>query len=404
MLFFSPWILDWPIRMPGMDSPVNLRLADGLALLSVAAYALAGWPGRGRLKQPPIGLYAVALGLLGVWALTSVGWATERGTALAFVIRLAWWAVVAIRVACDDVPPRSIALALLSGLLLQAAIGLVQFGAQHHLGLSALGELPIDLAYPGVSVISAGGPPLIRLYGLSGHPNVIGGYAAVALLLGVGVLRERRLLGWALWSIGLIGLLLTFSRSAALGLLSGAITIALLRRPDRRRARLLLATAGGVIGLFALLFAPLIVARLSGQGATEQVSIGERVEQTTLALELFGAQPLTGVGAGNFTLYNPPDTPLVPPQRAHNVPLLIASELGLPGVLLWLAGVASVMAAGVRSGRATTAMWPALLTSALIAMLVISLFDYYWWTSSQGVYVWATIGGALLAQTFTRST
>ncbi len=237
MLFFSPWILDWPIRVPGMDSPVNLRLADGLALLSVAAYALAGWPGRGRLKQPPIGLYAVALGLLGVWALTSVGWATERGTALAFVIRLAWWAVVAIRVACDDVPPRSIALALLSGLLLQAAIGLVQFGAQHHLGLSALGELPIDLAYPGVSVISAGGPPLIRLYGLSGHPNVIGGYAAVALLLGVGVLRERRTFWWLMWLIGLIGLLLTFSRSAWLGLMAagGAFAATVLSRVRQKQ-------------------------------------------------------------------------------------------------------------------------------------------------------------------------
>lgn len=398
MLFFSPWILDWPISVPGLEGIVNLRLADGLALLSVAAYALAGWPGRERLRHSPLNVYALLLLALLAVAAASVLWAASRGTVLAFVIRLAWWAAVAVRVACDDVPPRSLVVALLSGLLLQAAIGIVQFGVQHNLGLSALGELPIDLAYPGVSVISAGGPPLIRLYGLSGHPNVIGGFAAVALLLGVGVLRERRPLWWALWLIGLIGLLLTFSRSAALGLLSGAITIVLLRRPDRRRARLLLATAGGVIALFALLFAPLIVARLSGQGATEQMSIGERVEQTALALELFGARPLTGVGAGNFTLYNSPDTPLVPPQRAHNVPLLIASELGLPGVLLWLAGIATVIGAGIRSSRATTALWPALLTSALIAMLVISLFDYYWWTSSQGVYVWATICGALLAE------
>lgn len=399
MLFFSPWILDWPISVPGLvGSEAQLRLADGLALISVAAYALAGWPGRARLRHSPLKAYALLLLALLAVAAASLLWAASRGTVLAFVIRLAWWAAVAVRVACDDVPPRSLVVALLSGLLLQAAIGIVQFGVQHNLGLSALGELPIDLAYPGVSVISAGGPPLIRLYGLSGHPNVIGGFAAVALLLGVGVLHERRPLWWALWLIGLIGLLLTFSRSAALGLLSGAITIVLLRRPDRRRARLLLATAGGVIALFALLFAPLIVARLSGQGATEQVSIGERVEQTALALELFGARPLTGVGAGNFTLYNSPDTPLVPPQRAHNVPLLIASELGLPGVLLWLAGIATVIGAGIRSSRATTALWPALLTSALIAMLVISLFDYYWWTSSQGVYVWATICGALLAE------
>ena len=126
------------------------------------------------------------------------------------------------------------------------------------------------------------------------------------------------------------------------------------------------------------------------------MSIGERVEQTALALELFGARPLTGVGAGNFTAYNLPNA-LTQVMRVHNVPLLIASELGWPGLALWLLSVGVVIVAGIRSGRAPTAVWPALLTSALIAMLVISLFDYYWWTSSQGVYVWATIGGALLA-------
>jgi len=85
------------------------------------------------------------------------------------------------------------------------------------------------------------------------------------------------------------------------------------------------------------------------------------------------------------------------------VPLLIASELGLPGLLLWLASVAAVIAAGIRSGRGKTSRWPSLLLSALIAILVISLFDYYWWTSSQGVYVWATVCGALLATRFTAS-
>ncbi|MBI5563942.1 MAG: O-antigen ligase family protein, partial [Chloroflexi bacterium] len=327
----------------------------------------------------------------------------SHGTALAFTIRLAWWSTVAMRVACDDVPPRQIVMALLSSLVLQAAIGIVQFAVQHHLGLSVLGELPVDLAYPGVSVISTGGPPLIRLYGLSGHPNVIGGFAAVALLLGVGLLRERRGPWWAMWLIGLTALLLTFSRSAALGLLSGAIVIALLRRPNRRRALMLITSGGSVIGIFVLLFAPFLIARVSGEVATEQVSIDERIEQTALAWQLISDRPLTGVGVGNFTQYNAPNA-TTRVMRVHNVPLLIASELGWPGLWLWLISVGAVIVAGVRSARATTAIWPALLTSAVIAILVISLFDYYWWTSSQGVYVWATMCGALLAQAVTRST
>lgn len=406
MLFFSSWVLAWPLHLPGLDSSeVKLRLADGLALISVAAYALAGWPGRQRLRRSPLNVYALALLALSVFAASSIAWAASRGTALAFTIRLAWWIMIALRVACDEIPPRSMAVAVLSGLLLQAAIGIVQFGAQHQLGLGLLGELPLDLAYPAISVISAGGQPLIRLYGLSAHPNVIGGFAAIALLLGLGLLRERRVKWWAAWLIGLIGLLLTFSRSAALGLLIGLVVISLMRRPNRHRAAGLMIGGSLVIGIFTLVFAPYLIGRLNLlQIATEQVSIDERVEQTALAWQLFRDQPLTGVGFGNFTRYNPPAMAGAPTQRAHNVPLLIASELGLPGLLLWLLSVAAVIVAGVRSGRATTEVWPSLLMSALIAILVISLFDYYWWTSSLGVYVWATISGALLAQAVTRST
>lgn len=402
MLFFSPWMLAWPIDVPGLNTgETKLRLADGLALISVAAYALAGWPGRGRLRLRLVRIYAGASLLLIAWAFASTLWAAHPATALAFSIRLLWWVAVALRVACDNVPPRQIAIALLSGLLLQTLIGLVQFGLQHHLGLSALGEMPIDLAYPGVSVISAGEQTLIRLYGLSGHPNVIGGYAAIALLLGVGLLRERharwRALWRALWLIGLIGLLLTFSRSALVGVLIGLSVIALLWRPNRRRALRVIVSGGIVVGIFMLVFAPFVISRLSGTVATEQVSIDERLAQTVLAWQLLSHHPLGGVGAGNSILYNSAPGPGLSAQRIHNVPLLIASELGLPGLVLWLISVGAVIVAGIRSSRAATVIWPIALTSALVALLVIAQFDYYGWTSSQGVYVWATICGALLA-------
>ena len=398
MLFFSPWVLEWPIGVSELNpGETKLRLADGLALISVVLYALAGWSGRTRLKLPLVRIYAGASILLIAWALASSLWAAQPGTTLAFSIRMLWWMAVALRVACDDVPPRQIAIALLSGLLLQTTLGLVQFGTQHHLGLSALGELPIDLTYPGVSVINAGGQTLIRLYGLSGHPNVIGGYAAIALLLGVGLLRERRALWLALWLIGLIGLLLTFSRSALLGFLIGLGFMALAWRPDRRRARHVIIGGGLIVGIFALVFAPFVISRLSVAVATEQVSIDERLAQTALAWRLLSRHPLAGVGAGNFALYNSSAIAGLPAQRVHNVPLLIASELGVPGVVLWLVSVGAVIVAGVRSSRAATTIWPIVLTSALIALLVIAQFDYYGWTSSQGVYVWATICGALLA-------
>jgi O-antigen ligase len=215
----------------------------------------------------------------------------------------------------------------------------------------------------------------------------------------------RRYAGRAAWLIGLVTLLLTFSRSAGLGLLVGLGVSMIGLRPSLKQARSAVVAGGIIVGVFGLLFAPFLIGRVAvAQVTTEQFSIDERLKQTGAAWSLFVSHPLTGVGLGNFPEHNSA-TASMTGMWVHNVPLLIASELGLPGLAAWLIGVGAVIVAGVQSARQRPVdIWPTLMLSALIAMLVISLFDHYWWTSSQGVYVWATISGALLAQTATRST
>ena len=76
----------------------------------------------------------------------------------------------------------------------------------------------------------------------------------------------------------------------------------------------------------------------------------------------------------------------------HNVPLLIASELGLFGLIAWLIGIGALIRSGIarRSGRD---VWRAACGAAIVAMLIVMLFDHYLWTSSQGVYAWAALTG-----------
>ena len=51
--------------------------------------------------------------------------------------------------------------------------------------------------------------------------------------------------------------------------------------------------------------------------------------------QTFVEHPLTGVGAGQFKNYNPPDR-LEPWRETHNVLLQVAAELGVFGLLVFL--------------------------------------------------------------------
>jgi O-antigen ligase len=416
-LFFSPWIMQWVIPFAGLDATSvlaegnrpKLRPADVLAALSVGLYLIGGWPGLRRMWQRQR-MWCWSLSGLMLISLLSVGWAVQISLAIVFALHVVLWILFAARVACDDLPPRSIALSLLAGLLINSAVGLLQFSMQRSLGLTLLGELPLDTTTSGMSVIGTDALHLLRVYGLSGHPNVIGGFAVVALVWSLGLIAKssRRWLPAILgaWLLGWLTLLLAFSRSAWLGiaLALGSITrLMLQRRVYRRYAGRAIAVVGMIVissALLAYAFQPYLVERLTApQSSTlESVSIDERIDLMQAAVKLIELRPLTGVGIGNF-IAGSQKFMAVEPEWVHNVPLLIASELGLPGLAMWLVGLAAMAASLGRSYRlGTLEMWQILAACSIAAMLVIMQFDHYWWTSSQGVYVWAAITGWLMSR------
>jgi O-antigen ligase len=258
-------------------------------------------------------------------------------------------------------------------LLLQAAVAVGQFVLQRDLGLRFLGELVLDPEQSGVSVVMNEGARWLRGYGLTIHPNVAARTLVSGLMMLV-VLRGEargpwRWVWWLAAGGGLLGLLVTLSRWAwvclALGLAIAAWpAVRSLARTgiDWRRSRALPVAVAFVAGLlfFGLLYGGTITGRLFGtESSIESRSIWERQRDLAIAVRLVAAEPLSGVGFGRYLA---PARALDPwAELVHNVPLLLAAELGLLGFFGWLLLlVAPVARPGAFAGRAAqTGLWVA---------------------------------------------
>jgi O-antigen ligase len=274
--------------------------------------------------------------------------------------------------------------------------------------------------WSGASVVTVNGAPVLRAYGLTQHPNLLGGFLMVATLAALGLAASRRGASSAaagvMAAVSFTGLLLTFSRAAwlgfALGGVVGAVALLVLTRGERanRRALSAVAVAFALIGiLFALTQWPLLRPRLglSVEGV-EIRSADERSGLHASAMVLISEHALSGVGYGGFSWalwQRQPEAIRAYPiyQPVHRVPLLAAAELGAPGALIWF-----VLAAGpwlVTWRRRTR--WPgggvppgeaSAILAILAALTVVSWFDFYPWFSQQGrLLAWMSWG--LWAQT-----
>lgn len=412
------WEQNWPVDLPGFDAAgvpfihvlPRLRHVELPALGAVAAYALAGWPNRDRLKQGLRRPFTLALLGLLLLSAASLLWATHRGLAGVHVAHMIVWVLFALMMVCGDWPAPRLAAFFLAGLLIQCAVGFMQMMLQHFVGLGPrLGELPVRPHDPWVSVVFAGDARILRTYGLSGHPNVLGGHAAVGLILAYGLAvkwpRIWRALIMIAWFMLWVLLLITFSRSAWLATIAGGIAAAALWMRGRRLNRRTIVPIAqlAIVGLicaivFAIAFQPFLVGRFQvSTDPYETLSITEREAMLRVAGRLIAAHPLTGVGAANFSVASRAFGDSL--GWAHNVPLLIASELGLGGLALFVVMLGAMGLTGwTRWQAGSIEFWQALVGGALAGLATVMLFDHYLWTAPQGTLLWALLAGWWMAE------
>lgn len=134
--------------------------------------------------------------------------------------------------------------------------------------------------------------------------------------------------------VGLLGLIVTFSRGGMVGIIIGMLAVLLLARgykliSDKRFFITL------VIGLFIGIT---LIPMLSKFIMTRPEAFTARFHLNKVGLDMIKAHPFLGVGLNNHLVVAPeydPDTYIFP-TPTHNHYLLVASEVGIPGLVFFL--------------------------------------------------------------------
>ena len=199
-----------------------------------------------------------------------------------------------------------------------------------------------------------------RLEGSGVNSNYLGEMLILTVVLAATLAANRqvaspaRYLAAGCTALAVAALLATLSRGALVGMVVSLLVAPLLIGPGRRIPTIVFGASAAALAVLAVLtFAPAqAVERLSGQSDTTGSG---RTDIWKVGLRMYRANPILGVGAGNFANRNV-DYLLEPgvvlrsdhiidkPKDAHNVYLQAAAELGTIGLLLFL----TLMAAALR--------------------------------------------------------
>jgi putative inorganic carbon (hco3(-)) transporter len=345
--------------------------ASEMLLLLTAAAALARWALTGAAPTVPPPLKALAL----LCVLVGCGYAVAEDGLIVTKILVMWSAFVVVGVLVANAGRRDLERVLGCLAIAGGVAGLVAAAGGADQSLEAGGLIATGRAQAGFA-----------------QPNVLGFFlvmaipAAVALSIrGRGIVRVVMavMAAGALW-----GLMLSLSRTSLVGTALGLGL--LLFVPAFRRVALVAIAALAVFALanFQAIQesqqVSVVTKRLATLGQAQIVESDPRLKIWETTPSIIADHPILGVGAGNFSIaarhYDVLDLENQPFDHAHDVPLTIAAELGLPGLLVfaWFAVLLARLVGRAVSARGDPALGPLLLAvaAAMVGSAVTSAGDY----------------------------
>lgn len=271
---------------------------------------------------------------------------------------------------------REVLLAISASLGINAVFEIAQVMLQMVQGASWLGIASQDPQIRGVSIVFVDGVRFLRAYGIFPHPNVAGLWSAMWLgwLLGATVYEPNRSHWRWLMPFACIGLVMSFSRAALLGMVGMlviAFVVAWRRGLIRRVWRGFALIACMLVGLMGATW-HIWSARTDVSAVTEVRSVNEREKSVRDGINTWRTHPWFGVGPRAFGEYAHENL-AVPMIYPHMALLAALVEVGVLGMLALL----GMTAWCIRKGWSEVWMSVPLLVSAMV--------DHALWTTWSGL-------------------
>ena len=314
---------------------------------------------------------------------------------------------------------------LVAGLFFQASLGIWQFLNQSSFAMKWLGmaeHIPFEGGTAVIEVLGEDGlwQRWLRSYGGLDHPNVYGGFLSLGFLVVLlalvrraksdyrdydnqgeqknnAIKQEYLIMGFLCFLFAAI--FFSFSRAAFLSFfvgIFGMLLLAIYRKDWLTQLNILkiILFSGVIFFVLYLNFGDLLSVRLEGEARLEKMSNLERVESYKIAQGLIRDDWFLGVGAGNYIptfQKNFPDKPGWYYQPVHNVFLLAWSEIGIIGLLLFIAILQLVLREILQQSKQHD--YAAYKIPILFSLIVLMLFDHWLWSLHFGViFFWFVLG------------
>jgi len=291
---------------------------------------------------------------------------------------------------------RKVAWLFVLGGLFQSYIAAWQFLKQGSVGLKVLGESTIGPYIVGAAKFVVDDDIVVRSYGLLPHPNILAAFMMLALfcLYYLYLSKKEYSIFWNLYygflyTILFTGLWFTFSRVIIFTFLAiSFLYFIFIYKRYRPQIKFLILIYLVVTIVFFWLMWPLIEARATV--TLYEQSFNLRVYYSKVAMYFIGQDPALGLGAGNFVWQFTETIPRLETwmyQPVHNIYLLIFSEIGFFGFVLFLYFLYSNIILKKKNFRQKTLLF------LLLGFLFIGFFDHFFWSLQQGsLMLWLVLG------------
>ena len=299
-----------------------------------------------------------------------------------------------------------------------------QFFTFRSFGLSFLGEATLSLL-PGVSKVSFPGALLVRGYGLFSHPNILGAYLFLCVMICAYLIEKIILIPQKIKTLKLFlaegalilcvfGLMVSFSRSATIASLISLSIFYLIIFCSRKILKdgdfiKKIGSGEAWFGIISIILAIFIALFVLGdiilprfQNINGSSALIDRLKYSEMAISAVVARPVFGVGIGsgvayflknrtysffsfnNFWEFEP----------VHDLFLIIASEIGVLGLFFFLLLINYLLIKISKFIFKKPGNKPGLIfcLSVLSGNLMLGIFDHYFWDSRSGILIfWIAI-------------